>query len=41
MRATADWCCRPPGNRKERIDQAIVGLSAGGSTNGGAVHRLA
>jgi Ca-activated chloride channel homolog len=30
-----------PGNRKERIDRAIVGLTAGGSTNGGAGIRLA
>src|SRR4030095_6428466 len=29
-----------PGNRKERIDRAIVGLTAGGSTNGGAGIRL-
>jgi len=30
-----------PGNRKERIDRAIAGLSAGGSTNGGEGIRLA
>lgn len=30
-----------PGNRKERIDRAIAGLEAGGSTNGGAGIRLA